>query len=65
MSLAGCAGPAAPGTTTLSLSGKVGPLDGLLKFPLTGSVTGAPIVAGVTATVTANLVVNVSLSGNP
>lgn len=62
LSLAGCAAPATPVPTTLVLTGKVN-ADGLLKFPISGSVTGVPIADGVTADVTAGLVLNVDLSG--
>jgi hypothetical protein len=63
LSLAGCAAPAAPATTTLTLTGKVTP-DGLVKFPLTGSVTGVLVASAVTGTVTVSLLVNVDLSGH-
>ncbi len=62
LSLAGCPAPAAPATTTVTLTGHVTPV-GLLKLPLSGSVTGVPIATGVTATVTVNLLLNVDLSG--
>lgn len=60
-SLAGCASGGA-GPTALTLTGKVTP-DGLLKLPLTGSISGVAIAPGVTATVTLNLLVNVDFSG--
>ena len=50
------------GAETLTLTGHVTPV-GLLKLPLSGSVTGVPIATGVTATVTVNLLLNVDLSG--
>ena len=62
LSLAGCAAPATPSPTTLVLTGKVN-ADGLLKFPISGAVTGVPIADGVTADVTVGLVLNVDLSG--
>jgi hypothetical protein len=61
--LFGC-GPAGPltGTTTIPLSGHVGP-KGLLELPLTGSVSGIPLPGGSTGGLAANLTVNIDLSG--
>ena len=61
--LVGC-GPAGPltGTTTIPLSGHVGP-KGLLELSLTGSVSGIPLPGGSTGGLAANLTVNVDLSG--
>jgi hypothetical protein len=61
--LFGC-GPAGPltGTTTIPLSGHVGP-KGLLELQLTGSVGGIPLPGGSTGGLAANLTVNVDLSG--
>jgi len=62
LSLAGCAAPAAPARSTLTLSGRVGP-DGLLRLPLSGTIKDVQIAPGLQATVTLNLLVNVDLSG--
>lgn len=62
LSLAGCPVPATPSPTTVVLSGQV-TKDGLLKFPISGTVSGVPIADGVTADVTVGLVLNVDLSG--
>lgn len=61
--LFGC-GPAGPltGTTTIPLSGRVGP-KGLLELNLIGSVGGIPLPGGSTGGLAANLTVNVDLSG--
>ena len=61
-SVAGCAAPAAPGKTSVTLTGKVGP-EGLVRHAISGAVAGVQIAPGVTATVTLNLLVNVDLSG--
>ncbi len=63
--LFGC-GPAGAlnGTTTLPLTGKLGP-KGLPELGLTGSVTGIPLPAGSQGGLAANLVLNVDLSGRP
>lgn len=55
LSLAGCATPAAPGTTTVTLAGRRSTTDQVQTFPLTGTVSGVPIGPGVTGTVTLNL----------
>ena len=61
--LFGC-GPAGPltGTTTIPLSGHVGP-KGLLELSLTGSVSDIPLPGGSTGGLAANLTVNIDLSG--
>jgi len=61
--LFGC-GPAGPlaGTTTIPLSGHVGP-KGLLELQLAGSVGGIPLPGGSTGGLAANLTVNIDLSG--
>jgi hypothetical protein len=63
--LFGC-GPAGPlaGTTTLPLSGHVGP-KGLLELGLTGNVAGIALPNGSQGGLAANLVANVDLSGVP
>ena len=59
----GCGPAGAPtGTTTIPLSGKVGP-DGLLKLGVTGSVSGIELPGGSQGGLAANLVLNVDLSG--
>jgi hypothetical protein len=62
LSLAGCAAPAAPGKSTLTLSGKV-TADGLVRLPISGTIPGVQIAPDLQATVTLNLVVGVDLSG--
>jgi hypothetical protein len=61
--LFGC-GPAGAlsGTTTLPLTGHVGP-KGLLEMPEAGAATGIPLPAGSQGGLAANLVLNVDLSG--
>ena len=61
--LFGC-GPAGPlsGTTTIPLSGHVGP-RGLLELSIAGSVGGIPLPGGSTGGLAANLLVSVDLSG--
>ena len=61
--LFGC-GPAGAlsGTTTLPLTGHVGP-KGLLEMPEAGAVTGIPLPAGSQGGLAATLVLNVDLSG--
>ncbi len=61
--LFGC-GPAGPltGTTTIPLSGHVGP-RGLLELQLAGSVGGIPLPGGSAGGLAANLTVNIDLSG--
>jgi len=63
LSLAGCAAPAAPGKSTLTLAGRVNPPDGLIRLPLSGTIKDVQIAAGLPATVTLNLLVKVDLSG--
>ena len=59
----GCGPAGAPtATTTLPLSGKVGP-DGLLKLNITGSVGAIDLPGGSQGGLAANLVLNVDLSG--
>ena len=59
----GCGPSGAPaGTTTLPLTGKVGP-KGLLELALSGAITGVPLPGGSTGGLAANLIVNVDLSG--
>lgn len=55
LSLAACATPAAPGVTTITLTGQRSKTDQFQPFALTGSVPGVPIGPGVTGTVTLNL----------
>lgn len=62
-SLAGCASAGA-GPTALTLTGKT-TADGLVKLPLTGSISGVTIGPGALATLTFNLLLNVDLSGRP
>lgn len=61
--LFGC-GPAGPltGTTTLPLSGHVGP-KGLLELSVAGAVTGIPLPAGSQGGLAASAAMNVDLSG--
>jgi len=59
----GCGPSGAPaGTTTLPLTGKVGP-KGLLELTLSGAITGVPLPGGSTGGLAASLIVNVDLSG--
>jgi hypothetical protein len=59
----GCGPSGAPaGTTTLPLTGKVGP-KGLLELALSGAITGVPLPGGSTGGLAANLIINVDLSG--
>jgi hypothetical protein len=59
----GCGPSGAPaGTTTLPLSGNVGP-KGLLELTLNGAITDVPLPGGSTGGLAANLIVNVDLSG--
>ena len=61
--LFGCGpGGALSGTTTLPLSGHVGP-KGLLELGLTGNVTGIALPGGSQGGLAASLVLNVDLSG--
>ena len=61
--LFGC-GPTGPlaGTTTLALTGRVGP-NGLLSLSQAGSATGIALPGGSTGGLAASLVLNVDLSG--
>lgn len=61
LSIAGCATPAAPGSTTLTLNGRSGD-GGLGHLVLDGSVGGIPIAAGVTGTAAVHLVVAVAFT---
>ena len=62
LSLAGCAAPASPGRSALTIARQVTP-QGLVRLPISGAIGGVPIAPDVAATVTVNLLVNVDLSG--